>query len=77
MFGSPSMTRVTSAENRSRSTARALPAGTRVASAAARTRLPRARISSLSNPTPVDGSSERRELEQTSSAKLGLPWASE
>ena len=56
----------------SRSTARALPAGTWVSRATAMTALPSSAISTLSRPTAVTGSSERRELEHTSSASSGL-----
>ena len=75
--GRDSIFSVTYCENRSRSTARALPAGMRVASAASMTRLPSSRISSLSTPTALPRSSERKELEQTSSASPGLTCASE
>ena len=77
MCGWPRMRRVTSREKSSRSTARALPAGTAVAWATSMTRLPSSAISSLSRPMPVSVSAERKELEQTSSAKPSLPWAGE
>ena len=75
--GSASMRAVMAAAKSSRLTASALPAGTAVSRATAMTALPRAAISTLSSPTAVTGSSERRELEQTSSANSGLTWAGE
>ena len=61
---------VTAAEKPSRSTASAPPAGTWLASAARMTSEPSRRISSCSRPTAlVSRSSERNELEQTSSAR--------
>ena len=54
-----------------RSTARALPAGTRVARAAAMIRELSRRISSLSSPTALSTPSARRELLHTSSPKNG------
>jgi len=63
--------------NRARSTARALPAGTDVASAAAMTRESSLRISSFRSPGALVGSLERRELLQTSSARRGERWAGE
>ncbi len=60
---------VTAAENPSRSTASAPPAGTWLASAVRITSESSRRISSCSNPTALcSGSSERNELEHTSSA---------
>ena len=59
---------MTRALKSSRSTASAPPAGTRASSAQARTRLPARRSSSWRSPTALCGSSERSELEQTSSA---------
>lgn len=53
----------------SRSTARALPAGTRWPASSIKS-LPRARISALSRPTPEVSSSERRELEHTSLSQV-------
>jgi len=64
-------------ENRTRSTARALPEGTAVASAEAMTRESSLRISSLRSPAALAGSLERRELLQTSSASRGERWAGE
>ena len=58
-----------------RSTARAPPASTRVASAQVRIRLSRRRISSFRRPTAFSSWSLRRELEQHSSAKLSVKWA--
>ena len=66
---------VTRRANARRSTARAPPAGTRVASAQAMTSDPRRRSSALSNPWAVMGSSLFSELEQTSSARSGEVWA--
>ena len=59
------------AENLSRSTARAEPAATCVARAASMMSEPIRDSSSLSSPTALLTRSERRELEQTSSAKSG------
>ena len=75
--GCASRRRVTSAEKASRSTASAPPAGSLVLSPAAMmTELAR-RISSCSRPTAfVSHSSERNELEQTSSARPSVLWAS-
>ncbi len=57
-------------EKASRSTARAPPAGTWQASAAAMINEPQTRISACSRPTALcSQSSERKELEQTSSAR--------
>jgi hypothetical protein len=53
------------------STARAPPAGTRLASALSMMREPSLRSSSFSSPTAFESSSERRELEHTSSPKYG------
>ena len=65
---------VISAEKGTRSMASALPAGTAWRSALAMTRPPAARISQCSRPTAFcSSSSERKELEQTSSARrVGL-----
>ena len=63
------MRSVTSFANPSRSTARAPPASTRVSSAQERIREPRRRSSSFKRPTAFSNWSERRELEQQSSAK--------
>ena len=68
--GWPLSASVTAAEKPSRSTASAPPAGTWLASAARITSEPSRRISSCSRPTAlVSRSSERNELEHTSSAK--------
>ena len=77
MFASASTRSLMLRAKASRSTARALPAGTRQASAASINWLPKARISALSSPTPEVGSSDRRELEHTSSARWSLTWAGE
>ena len=61
---------VTISANRSRSTASAAPAGTRLASAARITSDPRRRISSLSRPTALSSLSPRKELLQH---QLGEP----
>ncbi len=67
--GCLSSRRVTSAENASRSTARAPPAGVWQTSAQAMISDPQARISACSRPTALcSASSERKELEHTSSA---------
>ena len=77
MSGWPSSCRVTSAENRSRSTASAPPAGSLWRSPAAMISEPARRISSCSRPTAlVSASSERNELEQTSSASPSVLCAS-
>ncbi len=69
--------RVTSAENTSRSTASAPPAGTSASAAAAIITLPSRRISQCSRPTAlVSSSSERNEFEQTSSASPSVWCAS-
>ena len=60
---------VTSRAKPWRSTARAPPASTRVASAHWRIRLPSRRSSSFKRPTAFSNWSDRRELEQHSSAK--------
>ena len=59
--------------NRSRSTASAAPAGTRTASATRITSEPSRRISSLRRPTALSSLSLRKELLQTSSARLVGP----
>jgi len=75
--GCAKMRRVTSAENPSRSTASAPPAGTLWSSATAMINDPAIRISSCSKPTALLFlSSERKELEQTSSARLSVLWTS-
>ena len=75
--GSASRVRVTSPAKISRSTASAEPAGTLAPSAARITSEPMVRISWCSRPTAlVSTSSERRELEQTSSARPSVAWAS-
>ena len=74
--GSASIAAVTLAAKTSRSTASASPAGTCAASAARITREPAARISQCSRPTALASeSSERKEFEQTSSARLSVWWA--
>ena len=74
---SASMRRVTSCENASRSTARAPPAGSFVASPADKISEPQRRISSCSRPTAlVSHSSERNEFEHTSSARPSVRCAS-
>src|ERR1700716_3031656 len=68
---------VTAAENPSRSTARAPPAGTWLASAARMVSEPSRRISACSSPTALlAASSERNELEHTSSASPSVRCAS-
>src|SRR5262245_16518961 len=59
-------------EKRSRSTASAAPAGTRLASAARITTDPSRRISSFSRPTALSSLSPRKEFEQTSSARRSV-----
>jgi hypothetical protein len=59
---------VTARPKRSRSTASALPAGTRDASAKRMIALPAMRSSSLITPTAFSSDEERNEFEQTSSA---------
>ena len=71
-FGCPRSALVTPAENCSRSTAIAPPAGTRAPSAQVMISEPMRRISSLSSPTAFSTRSLRRELEHTSSAKPGM-----
>ena len=60
---------VTAAAKRSRSIARAPPAGTAARRASAMISEPRASISRLSSPAACSGSSLRKELLHTSSAK--------
>ncbi len=68
---------VTAPENPSRSTASAPPAGTWLASAARMISEPKRRISACSSPTALlAASSERNELEQTSSARPSVRCAS-
>ena len=68
---------LTASENASRSTAKAPPAGNFVISPIPIIRLSDLRISSCSTPTALPClSSERKELEQTSSAKPSVLWAS-
>jgi hypothetical protein len=67
--GSASMAASTAAENRSRSTARAAPAGTAWSRAMASSRQPRRSSSSFSKPLPVAGSLLLKLLEQTISAR--------
>ena len=67
---------VISAEKGTRSMASALPAGTAWRSAVAMTRPEAARISQWRRPTAFcSWSSERKELEQTSSARAAVWWA--
>ena len=73
--GCPLSLSVIYAENPSRSTASAPPAGTRQASAASMTSEPSRRISSLSRPTAFSTLFARSELEHTSSAKPSLRCA--
>ena len=75
--GSAARAAVTWAEKASRSMARAPPAGTLLASAAARIRLSQQRISSCNRPTAEAWtSSERKEFEQTNSARPSVSCAS-
>ncbi len=75
--GWPSSARVTAAEKPSRSTASAPPAGTWLASAARMISEPSRRISACNRPTALlAASSERKELEQTSSARPEVACAS-
>ena len=75
MLGSEEMTSVTRAENPSRSTASAPPAGTRTESAM-RIRIdPSFRSSSLRSQDALNGWSDLRELLQTISASLSVVWA--
>ena len=68
---------MTAAEKPSRSTASAPPAGTWLASAARMMSEPSRRISQWIRPTAFwSESSERKELEQTSSASPSVWWAS-
>jgi hypothetical protein len=64
-------------EKASRSTARALPAGTRLSSAAWMIREFSLRNSSLRRPEPVSRASDLRELLHTSSPRKGERWAGE
>ena len=73
--GSASSAAVTPAANRSRSTASAPPAGTRVSSPTRITSDPSRRISSLSSPTAFSSESPRNELLQTSSASRSVRCA--
>src|SRR4051794_13811401 len=72
--GCDAIASVTRDENKSRSTASAAPAGTRVSSAARMISDPRRRISSFSRPTALSSLSPRNEFEQTSSAKPSVLW---
>src|ERR1700712_5550232 len=75
--GGPCRALVTAAEKPSRSTARAPPAGTWLASAARMISEPKRRISACSSPTALlAASSERNELEHTSSARPSVRCAS-
>ena len=75
--GCASSLAVTAAEKPSRSTASAPPAGTWLASPDAMISEPASRISACSSPTALfSASSERKELEQTSSARLSVLCAS-
>ncbi len=73
--GIASRVEVTRAAKRSRSTARALPAGTAAARAAAMISEPNASISRFSSPEACSGSSLRSELLHTSSARSPVLWA--
>ena len=74
--GCASSAAVTSAEKGSRSMASALPAGRLCRSAVAMISPPAARISQCSRPTAFcSSSSERKEFEQTSSARPPVLWA--
>ena len=76
-FGCSSRAFVTASENPTRSTAKAPPAGTWFASADFIISEPAKRISACNTPTAFEvASSERNELEQTSSAKPSVWWAS-
>ena len=76
-FGCARTAAVTASENATRSTASAPPAGSLWASAMRMISEPQRRISSCSNPTALcSWSSERKELEHTSSAKPPVRWAS-
>ena len=76
-WGSDAVMRAaTRRENSTRSTARAWPAGTALASASARRIEPARRISCLRSHGAVFSDSDLRELEQTSSAKSAVWWAS-
>jgi hypothetical protein len=75
MFGVLAMAFVTSAENRSRSTANASPAGTRASSPQRMTIEPMSRISCFSRPTAFVAADERNEFEQTSSARFDVACA--
>src|ERR1043166_9841086 len=72
MFGCEATACVTSAANRSRSTANAAPAATRAASPHRMTSDPSSFISCFSSPTAFVGADERNELEQTSSARFDV-----
>src|SRR5437764_13591280 len=72
MLGVEAIAFVTAAENLSRSTANASPAGTRASSAHAITREPISFISCFNNPTAFVTADERKELEQTSSARFDV-----
>jgi hypothetical protein len=74
MSGWAASSRVTASAKRSRSTASAAPAGTRLASAARITSDPSRRISSLRRPTALSSLSPRKELLQTSSASRSVLW---
>ena len=77
MAGASSIACCTASAKPVRSTARAWPAGTLWRSAAAITSESARRISSCRRPTALrSASSERKELEQTSSASRSLTWAS-
>ena len=62
-------------EKISRSTASAVPPGTRAASAQGSSRLPSARNSALSRPWALVRSTDLKELLQTSSPSLPVRWA--
>ncbi len=76
MLGCCSRRSATRAEKATRSTARAWPAGTAVASASASRKQPARRISCLSSQGAEFSDSDLREFEQTSSAKSAVWWAS-
>src|ERR1043166_359068 len=72
MFGFETIAFVTAAENLSRSTANASPAGTRASSPHAITRDPISFISCFRRPTAFVAAEERKEFEQTSSARFDV-----
>jgi hypothetical protein len=68
----PTTRSCTSRENTSRSTASAVPPGTRASSAQGSSTLPSARSSALSNPWALVRSTDLKELLQTSSARRSV-----